>query len=232
MGEVVVSLDGYLGGWVAVSLNDGCFLSAVLFKRFRQAVEAFCNAAVIAVDIPIGCPLQYPRKADLEARLFVGPRRFAVVLTPPREILEARTYKEALTPSRSILGKGIPQQTYALREKILEVDGELSSNRRTRDSRPQIVEVHPEVSFRALNGAPLVHKKTTWAGVLQRRRLLERAGLFIPDEIGKAGKAAPHDVLDAAVAAWSALRVARGEAKSFPGKSRLEGQDRPIAIWY
>jgi hypothetical protein len=51
------------------------------------------------------------------------------------------------------------------------------------------------VSFRALNGAPLVHKKTTWAGVLQRRRLLERAGLFIPDRLGKLARPPPTTCL-------------------------------------
>jgi predicted RNase H-like nuclease len=61
---------------------------------------------------------------------------------------------------------------------------------------------------------PLEHPKTTWAGFRMRVRLLEQAGIAVPEW--------PDlpilDTVDAAAAAWSALRVARGEARTLPSE--------------
>jgi hypothetical protein len=49
---------------------------------------------------------------------------------------------------------------------------------------------------------------------MERLRLLDAAGIALPREIDPPAPAV--DVLDAAVAAWSALRVARGQAFTLP----------------
>jgi predicted RNase H-like nuclease len=90
--------------------------------------------------------------------------------------------------------------------------------------------VHPEVSFRALGGRPLPASKRTWAGQAARRGLLEGAGIRLPDQLGRAGVAAPDDVLDAAAAAWSAHRIADGRAASLPHPPQPDPLGRPIAI--
>jgi predicted RNase H-like nuclease len=46
--------------------------------------------------------------------------------------------------------------------------------------------------------------------------VLAAAGIVVPTDIGEAGRAGADDVLDAAAAAWSAGRIARGEARCFP----------------
>jgi len=46
-----------------------------------------------------------------------------------------------------------------------------------------------------------------------------------------AGQAAPDDVLDAAVAAWTAARKANGEAATLPPEPPLR-DGRAVAIWY
>jgi predicted RNase H-like nuclease len=38
----------------------------------------------------------------------------------------------------------------------------------------------------------------------------------LPDDLPGGARAAPDDVVDAAVAAWSALRVAEGRSKTLP----------------
>jgi predicted RNase H-like nuclease len=88
----------------------------------------------------------------------------------------------------------------------------------------RIIEVHPEVSFRELAGQPLAHPKKTADGRQERRLLLARAGIVLPP----LPRALPVvDALDAAVAAWTAARWARGEALPFP-----EGHVKRIgAIW-
>jgi predicted RNase H-like nuclease len=65
---------------------------------------------------------------------------------------------------------------------------------------------------------------------MERRRLLATAGIELPDELS-AGQAAADDVLDAAIAAWSATRKARGEAVPLPPDPPMEN-GRPVAIWY
>src|SRR5207249_4785967 len=98
--------------------------------------------------------------------------------------------------------------------RILEIESLATTDDR-------VLEVHPEVSFRELLGRTL-SPKSTGTGVADRRLGLLEAGIELPD--------LPYpvaDVLDAAVAAWSALRYASGAALPLP-----EGHATRIgAIW-
>jgi predicted RNase H-like nuclease len=215
---LVVGVDACRGGWIAIVLNDRRFADSLFAPTFAGLLERVADAAAIGVDIPIGLPKDGTRAADAEARAFVGPRRSSVFATPPRAALAAATYAEAraVVPSLSA-------QSFALREKILEVEASLTDER--------VFEVHPEVSFAALNGGKhLHHSKRSWNGQMERRRLLARNGIVLPDEI-EAERAAADDVLDAAVVAWSAVRKAHGEAKTLPADPPTE-DGRIIAIWY
>ena len=91
--------------------------------------------------------------------------------------------------------------------------------------------MHPEVSFHALARRPAASKRQ-WNGQMERRALLAGVGIRIPDVLGEAGTVAVDDILDAAVAAWSAGRIAAGEAVSLPSPPERDDGGRPIAIWY
>jgi predicted RNase H-like nuclease len=147
-------------------------------------------------------------------------------MTPPRPVVEAASYPDANRLCRELTRQGLSQQAWALTRKILQVDRYLD----LADGR--VYEVHPEMCFRALSGTPVQASKHTWAGQAQRRGLLERAGTRVPDELGRAGAAAPDDVLDAAVAAWSAHRIANGRGVSLPHPPQRDPRGRPVAIWY
>jgi predicted RNase H-like nuclease len=67
---------------------------------------------------------------------------------------------------------------------------------------------------------------------MARRSLLKNAGILLADDLGDVGVVAPDDVLDAAVAAWSALRIANGEAKTLPSEPEIDKRGRAVAIWY
>jgi predicted RNase H-like nuclease len=192
--SLVVGVDGYARGWIAVVLADGTFEEARAFTLFAELCEAYPRAKSIAVDIPIGAG---PRDADTEARKFVGPRWASVFPVPPGDILALDDYEEAVRRHPSL-----SRQSFSLFQRIREVAACLD---------PRVVEVHPEVSFRALKGAYLDEPKTSWDGFMERRALLEAAGIAIPDALGRGIPLV--DVLDAAVAAWSATRVARGAAQ-------------------
>jgi predicted RNase H-like nuclease len=202
---LALGVDVARGGWIAVALEDGRFADAALERRFPALLERFPDALVIGVDVPIGLPeTGERRRADTAAREVVGARRSSVFFTPARAALEATTYRDARTiaPSTSA-------QAWALRTAILDVD-------RVRD--PRVREVHPEVSFAVLAGGPLAFSKRTWNGHRERFRLLRGAGIRIPEHLD-AGLAAADDVLDAAVTAWTATRIARGEHITVPADS-------------
>jgi predicted RNase H-like nuclease len=124
-----------------------------------------------------------------------------VFLTPPRAVLEARTYAEASQLARELTGKGISKQAFALRNRILEVDALAE-----RDER--VIEVHPEVSFREMAGQPLPSKHKP-AGMAIRRELLSVDTRNVRTGLQK-------DALDAAAVAWTAQRKASGAAKTLP----------------
>jgi predicted RNase H-like nuclease len=207
----VAGVDGTKAGWVAIVLEDGRFQADLLLRPIANDLSALDDASVIAIDIPIGFG---PRLADAEARRFLRGAASTVFSTPPREVLEL-----PFGP-----GLGVSAQAHALGERILHVSALALSNGRLR-------EVHPEVSFRAMNdGRPLRFRKKSAAGAFERIELLRRHGIEL-DPLSEAASLPLDDVLDAGAAAWSANRIALSLARSLP--SPPETRDgRPVAIWY
>lgn len=225
----VLGVDVSRAKWIGVAL-DGEKVTAYAEAGIADLVEAALKdgpLSVIAIDIPIGLPDRSRRRADELAHEKVGSRRSSVFLTPVRAAVEAETHRAAIEINRRLTGAGVSAQAFALRSKILEVDRWI----RDRGS-AGVVEVHPEVSFAELAGAPLDDSKSTWAGVLRRRKLLAVAGINLPDDLGPAGRiAAVDDVLDAAAAAWTACRVAAGNAESYPADPEQFTDGLAAAIW-
>jgi predicted RNase H-like nuclease len=100
-------------------------------------------------------------------------------------------------------------------------------------------EIHPEVSFSALNGGRrngLAFKKKSQDGAAMRTWLL--SSVFGSEQIARVvqsvarRQAATDDVLDALVALWSAERVAAGEAVSLPAPPVSDATGLATAIWY
>jgi predicted RNase H-like nuclease len=213
----VVGVDGCRQGWATVHLHGGRFAGWTTAARFADVVSAYADATTIAVDMPIGLPPPYPREADREARRFVGPRASSVFSTPHRDALDAGTHAEASARHRELTGSGISRQAFALAGKILEVDAVAMG-----DSR--VIEVHPEVSFTELIGAPPTHPKRDAAGRAERRRALAAAGIELPHDVPRGLEV---DLIDAAVAAWSAARYATNVRAPLPAGH----EERIGAIW-
>jgi predicted RNase H-like nuclease len=218
----VLGLDACRKGWVGVALDGGRFDVV----RFSPAAEPLLDGfEVVGVDIPIGTVASGLRACDADARAFVGVRRNSVFPALPASALHAASYADAAVACRASTGKGLTQQSWRLAPKTREIAALCH--------RFPLYEVHPEVSFRALHGEPLPWAKTTWNGLALRRRLLADAGVMIPDLVGAAGGlAGPDDVLDAAVAAWSAARIAAGDAESLPAVPEQDDDGRLVAIWF
>ena len=223
---VVVGLDGCPTGWIAAVVDDGRLAAVEYVKCARAALEAYLDAEAFAFDIPITLSRTGDREADGAARSFLPTGRAPSVFnSPPLAALHAVSYEEANEASRRVSGKGLSRQSFALLKKIREVDAVAAGGAR-------VFEAHPEVTFAALAGGRALPSKKTWDGLMQRRALLSGAGLAIPDLVGEASRrGAADDIVDAVACAWTAARIARGEARSLPDPpQRLEG--REVAIWY
>ncbi len=223
---LVAGADVTKGHWVVVVLRDDTFDRATITKNLAEFLEETQDLDVLAVDIPIGLPEgKEHRQCDLAAKAFLRPRSSSVFFTPPRPVLEAPTYQEGNHLSWHNYERGVSAQAYALGQKILEVDPVAASDDR-------VIEVHPEVCFRAMKGEPLDYSKHSWNGQAERRRLIAGAGIHLPDDLPNAGKVPPDDLLDAAAAAWSAWRVVRCQAKVLPESAAGCSQQKRGVIWY
>jgi predicted RNase H-like nuclease len=224
----VLGVDACRPGWIGITLGDDG-TSAHFAPGIQALVESAAAAgplAAVAIDIPIGLAAAGRRQADVLARRALGPRWPSIFITPCRAALLAADYGAAVAENRRLAGEGISRQAFALRAKILDVDGWV------RSAPLRVAEAHPELSFAGLAGAPLRSRKSTWAGAAERRALLARAGIVLADDLGPpAEQAGVDDVLDAAVLAWTAQRVASGSARPLPDPPEMLSDGSACAIW-
>lgn len=221
----VIGVDACKKGWVGLT-SDLCGHFGATVDQLVATADRDGELEVVAIDIPIGLPLTGPRQADVLARALVGKRKSSVFPTPIRAALLAASHSEGSVLNLRATGKGITHQAYGLGRKILEVDAWVRSVDRA------VIEVHPEVCFAALAGHPLAHPKWSWAGAEGRRRLLASVGIQVPSEIGVAGElAGVDDVLDAAVASWTARRYSEGRAICYPEAPEQFDDGPAAAIW-
>ena len=229
-----IGVDGAKRGWIAVWSRDGA-LSWHVYDRAHALLDAHRQARVIAVDIPIGLPDRDGRQADVQARKFVGGRRASSIFSSPvRGILDAPSQPEASRRHREIDGRGFGAQSFAILPKIREWDVLLQTDAHARRT---VREIHPEVSFAALNGGiGLVDSKRGFNGAQVRVGLLSQ--VFGAEPVLELVRAVPRweaatdDVLDALVALWSAERIATGRAGSLPAPVVPDSTGLPAAIWY
>lgn len=210
--QQVGGVDGIRGGWVLVTaaLDRRVPSSVEVVTSIAHVVERLDSGALTAaaIDIPIGLPDTGSRPCDLQARKLIGRRRNSVFPAPLRAVLGAPTYEEACRRSKALSGKSLSQQAFALLPKIEEVDQIMTPQRQE-----TLVEVHPEVCFTVVaEGRPMQFHKSGSAGRAERLALLRRIFSDIDQDTGMRVPAArPDDVLDACIAAWSAMRWVRRE---------------------
>ncbi len=235
----VTGVDACRRGWVAVSLDDpedaegaegvdgfewaGPF--RVEMVRVHETLAGVLDghgSRVVGIDMPLGLLGSGWREADRAARGLLGPRRSSVFAIPPRAVWEQASYQAASQRCRELTGQGLSIQAWGLRARLLEAD-------RFRGSCGYpLYEVHPELAFCALAGAPLAHGKHTAAGRERRRELLSRAGIALP----QVPRAPVTDTLDAAAVACSAWRIATGRAVVIPARPQRDDRGLQIAIRY
>lgn len=215
----VAGVDGCRAGWVVARLSarspTRLHLERVwVAADFASLLQEVTDIELIAVDMPIGLPETAERGGRLcerEARARLRPRRSSCVFSAPvRAALTAADYPTALAINRGSSSEaiGLPKQVYFLFEKLRQVDAAL-----TPAIQKRVREVHPELSFAAMNGGVALASKKSAAGRAARTDLLKRYGLSPPPTPAGAQR---DDLLDALAAGWSAARLAHGVGVRLP----------------
>jgi predicted RNase H-like nuclease len=181
-------------------------------------------STVVGVDIPLGGTANQWRTADVAAKRFLRAQHPRVFMVPPRPVWEEPDFVDAAGLCERLTGKRFSIQMFGLLPKMVQAE-------RYRDSdRHELYEVHPELVFAALAGAPVPANKKTADGERVRRSLLTAAGIELPAELPGAPV---NDVLDAAAVACGAYRIALGETRHVPAvPDQFDHRGRPILIWY
>lgn len=234
------------GGWVmaltATASNEPVEFS--VWESFADLWGFACERGllVVAVDIPVGLPGAGGRTADREGRCLLKPKRASCVFPAPALcIVDVEDYDRAKRLSYDATGKRPTQQAHALLRKIREVRHAVNDPNSfyrcgsSIDLAPTwAVEVHPEVSFAKLAGAPIPVSKHEQAGVARRVGLLRAVFPNISEAMTApvAGQPRPgrDDRLDAAAAAWTARRLVNGDADCL-GAGEDDATGYPMNIW-
>jgi predicted RNase H-like nuclease len=225
----VAGVDGCRGGWVAFEIDlKSMDTSVELIDLPSILMSKPEDLAILAIDIPIGL-LDGSRACDKAARMLLGqPRGASVFAAPCRASLSAMNHAAATATNLRITGRGLSQQAWGIASKIKQVDDAI-----TPQSQKWVFEAHPEVCFWALAGErPMAHGKKTKAGVEERLELvravfpdIERHLQNRPSRVGK------DDLLDAAVAGWTALRLYNDEALQVC-EPEQDSNGLMACIWY
>lgn len=228
----VCGADGCKAGWFGVY----CDLES---RELSWRIEPDLNGlflrpvrpSVLAVDVPIGLPASGARACDLNARLILGARASSVFPAPIRGVLPAGSHAEASAIRREAEGKGMSIQAWAIVSKVRQVDEAL---RGTAELRAVVREVHPEVCFYFMAGrVPLLHSKKTAAGKAERLSLLRaHFGRAVDRMLSERPRkdCAADDVIDAAAATWTALRIAAGEEVVLPSLVPRDSYGLPMEM--
>ena len=217
----VLGVDGWRGRWVG-ALLDGRSVT-LLDLADATAVLAVPDVEVVAIDMPIGLSEDDVRACDVEARRRLGRAGSSVFPAPLRQVLGAVDYLAACRRSIEASGKALSKQSWNLVPAIRSLDDALGD-----PPLDHVVEVHPELAFRALD-ARVRDPKGSARGLAQRMTAL---AAVMDVDLSAAPPLVPAvDALDACAAAWSAQRLAAGTAECL-GDGARDSRGRPMRICF
>jgi predicted RNase H-like nuclease len=240
----VAGVDGCKAGWLVAivsgpeesSRTDGPNVfklkTLLVASTFSQVLWQARDCQLVCIDIPIGLrDGDKPRECDIAARRLLGGRRASSVFPAPiRPCLSAEDYKTACEICLERSGKKLSRQSFALLEKIRQVDDLMTPALQHR-----VREIHPEVSFWSLNNQKAIQQnKKTVPGQAQRHKLLQQIFTDMDDVLSKSPTVgfAMDDAFDALVAAWTAAQAVTKEATTLPKDPELDSKGLRMEILY
>lgn len=158
--------------------NVGTDYAFGIWQEIGELVRANTDVRRFLVDIPIGLGSRsHPRTIDQILRRELGKRGSTVFNAPVREAVYAKNYAEAKAKNLEVEGKSISIQSFNICAKIRETDEFLIQHDCT-----DLIESHPELCFKHLNGGEVVlSKKSTAEGIEARLRILNQYDPKIPE---------------------------------------------------
>jgi predicted RNase H-like nuclease len=175
-GNSFVGIDGCKGGYVAVNITDDD-LDVNIFKSIDEICSKYEKSDSLIIDMPIGLPENKEDiRPDSPARKVLSSRASCIFNTPSRQAIYEKEYSDANETNRDILGKGLSKQSFAISNKIRDIDEFLEREPKWRN---KLIESHPEVCFAMLNSncngpEPIYDNKKTQPGIDKRLELLSR----------------------------------------------------------
>ena len=156
-----------------------------------------------------------PRQADQLARKLLSKKASSIFTAPTPEMLAQPNYEKASLVSKRLFGKSMSLQSWYLFPKIKDVQTMIHHEDM------QIYEIHPELSFRAMNNEQVIlESKKSHEGFATRNSLLAlHFKHFIFEEIRcqyAKKDVMDDDILDALAVLWSAKRIQSNKASFIP----------------
>ena len=213
----IIGIDGCKRGWFSVWQNPDDTIQSSIFSTLNHLKDFFNDEAhlIIGIDMPVVLSDFIPREADQLARKLLSKKASSVFTAPTPEMLEQPNYERASYVSKRLFGKSMSLQSWYLFPKIKDVQTIIH------DTHINLYEIHPELSFRAMNHEEVIlESKKSKEGFEIRNNLLRRH--FESFDFESIRNLYPrkdvmdNDILDAMAVLWSARRIKANEASFLP----------------
>jgi len=214
----VIGIDGCKAGWITAKALENKSISFQIIENLNDGYLKESNLSHIGIDIPLQLSHSEKRLAEIEARSLLKNRACTIFSPPTLSALRAKNYIDACDVNFKECGKRISKQSWNLFPKIKEAQEFLQNNS---ISKLGIFEVHPELSFMAMNDMSLIKaSKKTDIGREIRIKLIQK---FFPNfsfalvrNKYKKTQVLDDDILDSISVLWSTQRIVDNIAEFVP----------------
>ena len=215
----VFGIDGCRYGWVVAEEKPRGGISIKLIESLNYLESIISQKSIAGIDIPLAIHEKGFRMADAEARTLLKSRASTIFSAPALDTLHSDNYTAACEINESICGKKISKQSWFLFSKIKEARKIFCKP----NKKIKLYEVHPELSFMAMNGMRVIELgKKTDEGFKMRYKLVKK--LFPKFDFEKIRASfkrcdiADDDILDAIAVLWSTQKIIVNMASYVPKK--------------
>jgi len=215
----IFGIDGCRFGWVVAEEKTKGHLSIQLIESLNYLESVISKKAIAGIDIPLAIHKKGFRMADAEARVLLKSRASTIFSAPAKETLLSDNYNDACAINESICGKKISKQSWFLFSKIKEARTIFCQAHK----KIKLYEVHPELSFMAMNDMRVIELgKKTDEGFKMRHKLVKKLFSKFDFEQTRANfkrcDVADDDILDAIAVLWSTQKIVANIASYVPKK--------------
>ena len=219
--STVIGIDGCRSGWLTTRILDDKSLSFHVIKNLKDSYLKDLNLTHVGIDMPLELSPTGKRPAEVEARFLLKKRSCTIFSPPTISALECESYLDACEINFRDCGNRISKQSWNLFPKIKETQKFFKNKLITK---PSIYEIHPELSFMAMNNMKVIElSKKTDLGRKIRIKLIQK---FFPKfsfesvrNEYKKNQVLDDDILDSVSVLWSTQRIVDNIANFVPKNS-------------